>query len=235
MAAGLTNRLLGYPADARCLILNADDLGMCHPVNEAIFRAFKEGVATSTSLMVPCPGASRAMSMLRENPEIPFGIHLTVIRDHVKHSWRPLTSRENVTSLVDESGCFYNYDRIPEFLTRASVEELELEFRAQIEAALTARLRPTHLDWHCLQDGGRIDIFDMTLALAREYGFALRVHTQAKIDKLQRQGLPTSDHGMPTAIIWLRLTNQHTMHDCCVSCLQASASGQSIPISKPQS
>lgn len=25
-----TNRLLGYPEDARILIINADDLGMCH-------------------------------------------------------------------------------------------------------------------------------------------------------------------------------------------------------------
>ncbi len=33
---GLTNRLLGYPADARFLIVNADDFGMCHGVNEAI-------------------------------------------------------------------------------------------------------------------------------------------------------------------------------------------------------
>jgi predicted glycoside hydrolase/deacetylase ChbG (UPF0249 family) len=58
MAAGLPNRLLGYPADARCLILNADDLGMCHPVNEAIFR-LQGRRGDSTSLMVPCPGASR--------------------------------------------------------------------------------------------------------------------------------------------------------------------------------
>ena len=33
-----TNRLLGYPAYARLLLINADDFGMCHAINEAIFR-----------------------------------------------------------------------------------------------------------------------------------------------------------------------------------------------------
>jgi hypothetical protein len=54
---GLTNRLLGYPADARLLIVNVDDFGMCHAVNEAVFRAFKNGMLRSTTRMVPCPWA----------------------------------------------------------------------------------------------------------------------------------------------------------------------------------
>lgn len=53
--AGQTNRLLGYPADARLLILNADDFGMCNAINEGIIRALREGLIRSTTLMVPCP------------------------------------------------------------------------------------------------------------------------------------------------------------------------------------
>ncbi len=80
-------------------------------------------------------------------------------------------------------------------LARASRGELELEFRAQIEAALAAGLAPTHLDWHCLYDGGRADVFDLTFALAREYGLALRVHAKPSVERVHRQGLPAADHG----------------------------------------
>ncbi len=38
-----TNRLLGYADDARLLIINADDFGMCNSVNEAIFRVLTGG------------------------------------------------------------------------------------------------------------------------------------------------------------------------------------------------
>ncbi len=192
--APLTNQLLGHPADARLLIINADDFGMCHAINEAILRTLKERVVRSTSLMAPCPWAPHAMRLLKENPDIPFGIHLTVVGDTANYRWGPLTSKGDVPSLVDEAGYFYISDRHLEFLARATLDEVEAEFRAQIEAVLATQLKPTHLDFHSLADGGRDDIFDMTLGLAREYGLALRVHDRAKAERLQRAGLPTNDH-----------------------------------------
>jgi predicted glycoside hydrolase/deacetylase ChbG (UPF0249 family) len=191
-----TTHLLGYPDDARLLIVNADDLGMCHAINEAIFRTLKEGVVRSTSLMVPCPWALHAMHLLRENSAIPFGVHLTVICDADNYRWGPLTCREKVPSLVDETGYFYSLERMPEFLAQAKLDELEVEFRAQIELVLAAQLEPTHLDWHCLHSGGRADFFDLTFGLAREYGLALRVAERAFIERVQSQNLPTDDHDL---------------------------------------
>ncbi len=191
-----TNRLLGYPVDARLLIINADDFGMCHAINEATLRTLKEGVVSSTSLMAPCPWAPHAMQLLKEHPEIPFGVHLTVLCDWGDYRWGPLASKERVPSLLDEAGYFYRNERTAELLARAELDELEVEFRAQIEAVLAARLRPTHLDWHCLADGGRADIFAMTLGLAKEYGLALRIHDRASAEKCQRTGLPTTDYGV---------------------------------------
>jgi predicted glycoside hydrolase/deacetylase ChbG (UPF0249 family) len=191
---GQTNRLLGYPADARLLIINADDFGMCHAVNEAVFRAFKEGVLRSTTLMVPCPWALHAMHFLADHPEIPFGVHLTAISDWVDYRWGPVTAREKVPSLINPAGYFYNFEHMPEFLAQVSLDELETEFRAQIEAVLAAGLKPTHLDWHSLRIVGRLDIFALMLRLAREYGLALRVAGQAQIEKVQNQGLPTNDY-----------------------------------------
>jgi hypothetical protein len=116
---GRANTLLGYPADARLLIFNADDLGMCHAVNAAIIRTLQEDVVQSTTIMVPCPWALHAMEFLAEHPGIPFGVHLTLISEWPSYRWGPRCSRNRVPTLVDESGFFYPYDRMAAFLAQA--------------------------------------------------------------------------------------------------------------------
>src|SRR5512136_1126602 len=96
------NQLLGYPNDARLLIVNADDFGMCHAVNQAIAGTLQEGIVRSTSLMVPCPWALHATRFLAEHPDIPFGIHLTAISEWADYRWGPVTAREKVPSLLDQ-------------------------------------------------------------------------------------------------------------------------------------
>lgn len=189
-----TNRLLGYPDDARLLLINADDFGMCHAVNAAIVRTLTQGLVRSTTLMVPCPWALHAMQLLAEHPAIAFGVHLTAICDSELYKWRPLTSREKVPSLVDATGYFYTFERMPEFLAQVNLAELEVEFRAQIEAVLAAGLKPTHLDWHALRIDRRADISDVMIRLAREYGLALRVRGRSRIEHVQSLGLPCNDY-----------------------------------------
>jgi len=191
---GQTNRLLGYPADARLLIINADDFGMCHAVNEAILGTLKEGIVRSTTLMVPCPWMVHATHCLADNPEIPFGIHLTAISEWADYRWGPVTAREKVPSLLDKAGFFYSFEHMPEFLAQVRLDQLEIEFRAQIEGVLAMGLQPTHLDWHCLRLGGREDIFGVMLRLAREFGLALRVAGRSWIEKLQSRRFPTNDY-----------------------------------------
>ena len=95
------NELLGYSADARLLIINADDFGMSHAINVAILRALTEGVVQSTTLMAPCPWALHAMRQIRDHPDIACGIHLTVVSEFADHRWGPLTPRDRVSSLLD--------------------------------------------------------------------------------------------------------------------------------------
>jgi chitin disaccharide deacetylase len=189
-----TNRRLGYPDDARLLIINADDFGMCHAINAAIFRTLTEGVVQSTTLMVPCPWALHAMHWLDAHPTVAFGVHLTAICDGADYRWGPLTARDRVPSLIDETGYFYRFERMAEFLAQVKLDQLELEFRAQIEAVLAAGLKPTHLDWHALRIGGRADISAVMLGLAQDYGLALRVMGGPVIETVQRLGLPSNDY-----------------------------------------
>ncbi len=189
-----TNIRLGYPADARLLLINADDFGMCHAVNAAIIRALQDGLATSCSIMVPCPWALHALTWLHAMPEVPVGIHLTAISEQPTYRWGPVTCRADVPSLVDEAGYFYPESRIGAFLDQVDLAELEHEWRAQIDYVFAAGLQPTHLDSHCGIHVRHAAIFDMTLGLARAYGLALRAYTEPFIAKLQHDGYPTNDH-----------------------------------------
>jgi chitin disaccharide deacetylase len=183
-----------FGADARLLILNCDDLGMYRGVNLGIVEAITTGVATTCSLMTPCPAASHAIELLRRHPEIPFGVHLTVVCDLPGHRWGPLASKEKVPSLLDGDGELFGLDGRDRLMAQARLDELELEFRAQIETVLRAKLEPTHLDWHCFRDGGRDDVFELGVALARDYGLALRAFDRDAQQRLRTRGLPATDH-----------------------------------------
>ena len=189
-----SSEMLGFRPDARVLIVNCDDFGMYLAVNVAVVRSIEEGIARSCSLMVPCPWAPHAMDLLRDRPEISFGIHLTLLIDVPHYRWGPLTARDRVPSLLDEAGELHEWDRMSDLLARAHLDEVELEFRAQIDRVVDAGLAPTHLDFHSLADGGRDDILDLTVALAQEYGLAVRVWLEPGRERLRARGLPVDDY-----------------------------------------
>ncbi len=105
-----------------------------------------------------------------------------------------MTAGEKVPSFRDNAGYFYDFDHMREFLAQVRLDQLEMEFRAQIEIVLAAGLHPTHLDWHSLRISSREDISDVMFGLAREFGLALRVAGRSSIEKLHIQGLPTDDY-----------------------------------------
>lgn len=190
----LSSELLGFPADARVLIVNCDDLGMHESVNVAVLEAVQEGVASSASLMVPCPAATQAVQMLRRTPTVPFGIHLTLTRDGLGHRWAPAAPAAQVPSLVDQDGLLWTSAAAPQLLAQARIEDVERELRAQIDTVDRSGLTPTHLDWHVLADGGRPDVLDLTMALAREHGLAARVWLEPGRRAARGRGLPVVDH-----------------------------------------
>jgi predicted glycoside hydrolase/deacetylase ChbG (UPF0249 family) len=189
-----SSELLGFPPDARVLVVNCDDFGMYQAINTAVVDSIEQGIASSCSLMTPCPWALHALQLLRERPEIPFGIHLTLVCDTTHYRWGPLTAKERVPSLLDKTGELFTPAQVPALLGQARLDEVELEFRAQVDAVVDAGMMPTHLDWHCLADGGRDDILELTLSLAGEYGLAVRVWLESGRELLRRRGVPVVDH-----------------------------------------
>lgn len=190
------NELLGYPDDARLLIVNADDFGMCHGQNLGAIRSITEGLVSSCSLMAPTPWFLHAAEFLRTHPEVSFAVHLTVVSEYRHYRWGPLAALGDVPSLIDDSGYFFGDDRFDHILKTADIGELETEFRAQIAAVLGLGLKPTHLDSHYGPHEQRQDIFDLVVSLAREFGLAVRAGSPDLVRGLLVQGLPAAEHGV---------------------------------------
>src|SRR5580700_729804 len=89
---------LGHGPDARVLIVNCDDLGSSHAANTAIEAAMAAGIATSATLMVPCPWAREAARMFQGAD---VGVHLTLTAEYPGYRWRSLTGG---ASLHDADG-----------------------------------------------------------------------------------------------------------------------------------
>src|SRR5260370_13223963 len=60
---------LGYPRDAKLLIVHADDLGVAHSVNSAAIKAFETGLVSSGSILVPCSWLPEIAPSARAHPE----------------------------------------------------------------------------------------------------------------------------------------------------------------------
>ena len=67
---------MGSPEARRRLIVNADDFGRSHAINQAVIRAHREGILTTASLMVNESAADEAVALARENPDLGVGLHL---------------------------------------------------------------------------------------------------------------------------------------------------------------
>lgn len=168
------------PAGSMRLIVRADDIGSCHAANVACIASYREGVARSVEVMVPCPWFNEAVAMLNANPGYDVGVHLTLTSEWTHFKWRPLT---HCPSLVDPQGNFLamvwpNAAIGPGCSIREadpSLPEVERELRAQIELAVRKIPSVTHLSCHMGFTGVRPDIAAAVDRLAAEYKLPVRV------------------------------------------------------------
>ncbi|HLU42782.1 MAG TPA: ChbG/HpnK family deacetylase, partial [Microthrixaceae bacterium] len=119
---------LGYDADDSLLIVNCDDLGMCHSTNEGVYDALRNGFATSATLMVPCPWAREAAARYRGED---VGVHMTLTAEWELYRWGPITQ---APSLLGGDGGFPR--TIEDVWEHADLDEVRRELRAQVERAI---------------------------------------------------------------------------------------------------
>ncbi len=117
----------------RRLIINADDFGFTHGVNEGILEAHREGVLTSATLMANGAAFEHAVQVAAGNPTLDVGCHLTLIGG---------------VSLLPPFGRLPS--TVPQLVKTLVMGRLLIyeELAAQVRKILEAGIIPTHLDSH---------------------------------------------------------------------------------------
>ncbi len=124
------------------LVIQADDFGMCHAVNEGIERALLEGVLTQTTAMAPCPWIDEAARISRRIGAT-VGMHSTLTSEWDSLRWRPLTGGD---SLVGSDGTFHRKAETAETcIDRVDARE---ELDAQLARLQGLGVEPVFIDCH---------------------------------------------------------------------------------------
>jgi chitin disaccharide deacetylase len=202
--SGLVERL-GFEPSERLLIISCDDLGFSYSANVAVYKALREGIASSASLMVPAPWARGAAAGYRGED---VGVHLTLNAEHELYRWGPITQSP---SLFDGEGGFPR--TIEDVWEHADLDEVRREWRAQIERAILWGFDITHLDTHLGGVELRPEFFDCYLDFAAEFSLPVRLPNEQDEGRIgfrcrslaQERGVIAADYVITIAELFERL------------------------------
>jgi predicted glycoside hydrolase/deacetylase ChbG (UPF0249 family) len=170
---------LGHPADAKLLILSADQLGSTHAATAGGYTALREGMATTATVMMPGPW-SRYAADRHDGADI--GIHLTLNSQLDCYRWAPLTASP---SLLDGDGGFPR--TVADLWDHADLDEVRRECRAQLERARLWGFDITHLATHLGTLQQRPEFFDVLVDIAYDAELPVRLESG---DAEERAGFP---------------------------------------------
>ncbi len=153
--------------------INVDDFGLHPAVNRAVTTLSACGAINSTSVLANGLYLDEALD---EEPAIMMGAHLNILRG------KPLTPAHKIPTLLDSKGLFVGryaslYKRY--VLRQLDLDQVELEWRNQIEHLLARGVMLWHLDsekhTHCWPR-----LFQLAAKLAKSYGIPrVRTTTEA--------------------------------------------------------
>jgi hopanoid biosynthesis associated protein HpnK len=134
-----------HPQSRRRLIVNADDFGRSHSINQAVIRAHREGILTAASLMVNEQGFDEAVVLAKQNPKLGVGLHLSLL------CGRSALLPGKIPGLVNMRGEFSNKPvaaGFRYFFNRSLREQLRAEIHAQFAKFHATGLPLDHVNGH---------------------------------------------------------------------------------------
>ncbi len=150
------------------VIITGDDFGLAVPVNEAIELAHREGVLTTTSLLVGEAAAADAIERAHRNPALRVGLHLAVC------DGRATLPASEIPTLTNARGELHHpiVALVKLFLLGWLPEhnrQLEAEIRAQFAAFFAADLQADHVNGHNNMQLHPV-VLPILMRVAREHG-----------------------------------------------------------------
>ncbi len=160
------------------LLVRADDMGFSHAANIACIESYQNGIVRTVEVLVPGPWFEEAVHLLKNYPDLDVGIHLALTSEWNYIKWRPITYCPSITN---SDGYFYPMIwKNPLFSKGNSLQEsdwkldeIEKEFRAQIELGKKKIPWATHITAHMGCMFLSEDITALTKRLAKEYGLQI--------------------------------------------------------------
>lgn len=173
---------LGYPANARLLIIHADDFGMAHSVNRAISEALEKGWVTSSSILVPCPWLPEVARWAQSHPQADLGIHFALNSEWTDFRWGPVSPKDKVTSLLDGQGYLPLLET--QVAQQAKPAEVESELHAQVDRARGMGIPLSHLDTHMGALLGTPALIEVYRKVAEDYRLPIPLKRATNHDQL---------------------------------------------------
>src|SRR5260221_6063163 len=137
---------LGYAADTKLLIIHADDLAIAHSEDAASLEALDKGYVTSASVIVPGPWLAEVADYATAHPDADLRLHLAFTSERETFRWGSVGTKDKHPSLLDPTGALWALTE--DVRKKAKPQEVEREYRAQVQQALAVGIHPTHLDTH---------------------------------------------------------------------------------------
>ena len=208
----------------RQIVPHVDDLGASHGANRAFLDLVRRGLVTCGSVMVPGAWFREIADAAVADPSLDLGVHLTLTSEWESCRWAPISTVSRASGLIDPDGYFWH--DLASLRRHLVPEAAEAELRAQIERALSAGLRPTHIDAHMA--GAMLpDLLEAHVRLGREFGlFPVlprsigwapdAVRYREVVARLDVEGAPVVDHCRGTLAVetglleagWRRLVGE---------------------------
>ncbi len=147
------------------LMVNGDDFGFSEGQNLGIIKAHKDGILTSTSVMANGEWVEEGLTLARNYPSLAIGVHLII------DCGIPLLDKEKIKTLVDADGYFLHYRK--DAPMDVNVDEVFMEWCAQIDKIISLNVKPSHLDGHHHMHLHPF-LLETTLKVAEKYQLPIR-------------------------------------------------------------